>query len=475
MTPRVMRDSGQDAAGPPPPALSLRALAALYAVAVVVRGAFLLLQPPTRLVADERVWTGLAAELAAPDVAFSPFAWTGLFHPPLYVYFIAAARAATGSLAGAAGAQAGFGALLAPLVGHAAALLRGPRAGLAAGLMAAFYPELVWYSGHFWSETLFVVLLWAALDRLLAARPAGPPAPLLAAGLLWGLATLTRETALYLLPVAAAWLAWPRTSRAWRGAALFTAAALAVVLPWTARNYALTGGLVPVATRGSFNLWLANTDADWAAVYAEYEAVPDGEIARERHAREQAAAAIRAKLPWWPFEKAWREVPAFWGVNDHLVVHVERGAYRIPLASRWGLALATVLAYVAVMVLALPSVMPAARERGFRLLLALLAAYLAMHVVAFASPRFRLPFVPLLFLLAASTLSFGWRASLRRHERPLDRLALVALALALATCVGASVRETFSHPAFRDTAGPRRTAVPVPAAACAAPGERRPS
>ena len=469
-----MRNSVQDATVPPRPALSLRALAGLYAVAVVVRGAFLLLQPPTRLVADERVWTGLAAELAAPDVAFSPLAWTGLFHPPLYVYFLAAARAATGSLAGAAGVQAGVGALLAPLVGHAAALLRGPRAGLAAGLMAAAYPELVWYAGHFWSETIFVVLLWAAIDRLLAARPDGPPAPVLAAGLLWGLAILTRETALYLLPVAAAWLAWPRTARAWRGAALFTAACLAVVLPWTARNYALAGGLVPVATRGSFNLWLANTDADWAAVYAEYEAVPDGEIARERHAREQAAAAIRARLPWWPFEKAWRELPAFWGVNDHLVVHIERGAYRLPLAGRWGLALATVLAYVAVLALALPSAVPASRERGVRLLLALLAAYLAMHVAAFGSPRFRLPFVPVLLILAASTLSGGCRAALRMHERTLDRAALIGLALAFAACVGPSVRETFSHPAFRDAAGPRRPVVLVPAATRQA-GERRPS
>lgn len=471
-----MRNSVQDATGAPRPALSLRALAVLYGVAVVARAGFLLLQPPTRLVADERVWTGLATDLAAPDVAFSPFAWTGVFHPPLYIYFLAAARTATGSLAGAAGAQAGLGALLAPLVGHAAALLRGPRAGLAAGLMAAAYPELVWYAGHFWSETVFVVLLWAAIERLIAAPPEGPPRSVVAPGLLWGLAILTRETALYLLPVATAWLAWPRTARAWSRAALFTAAALAVVLPWTARNYALVGGLVPVATRGSFNLWLANADSDWPAVYADYESVQNGELARDRYARDQAAAAIRARLPWWPLEKAWREVPAFWGVNDHLVVHIERGAYRLPLAGRWAIALGTVLAYVAVLVLALPSVVPASRERAFRLVLVLLSVYLAMHVAAFGSPRFRLPFVPVLFLLAASTLSVGWRASLRAHVRPVDRAALVGLALVLAACVGHSVRETFSHPAFRDDGGARPPAVLQPAAAPrTAARERRPS
>jgi hypothetical protein len=331
MVPGVMLASGHDsAAGATRPALSPLELAALYAVAVVARGAFLLLQPPTRLVADERVWTALAVELSAPGVAFSPFAWTCLFHPPLYVYFLAAARAVTG----AAGAKAGFGALLAPIVGHAGGLLRGRCEGLAAGLMAALYPELVWYAGHFWSETLFVVLLWAALDRLLAPRRESRWPPVAAAGLSWGLATLTRETALFLVPLVAAWLAWPRTARTWREAALFIATCLAVVLPWTARNFALSGARVPVATRGSFNLWLANADADWATVYAENDAIPGGEVAQERHAREQAVAAIRARLPRWPFEKAWREVPAFWGVNDHLVVHVERGAYRVPPAGR---------------------------------------------------------------------------------------------------------------------------------------------
>jgi hypothetical protein len=127
-----------------------------------------------------------------------------------------------------------------------------------------------------------------------------------------------------------------------------------------------------------------------------------------------------------------------------------------------------------VLALAVPSVVPSARERGLGLPLALLGTYLVMHVVAFGSPRFRLPFLPLLFLLAARTLSLGWRGVLRAHGRPLDRALLAALAAALAACVGASARETFSHPAFRDGAGPRRAAVLRPAAPRATASTRPP-
>jgi hypothetical protein len=207
-------------------------------------------------------------------------------------------------------------------------------------------------------------------------------------------------------------------------------------------------------------------------VYAEYEGVTGGEAAQERHARARAAEAIRARQPWWLFEKLAREMPAFWGVNDHLVVHVQRGAYHLSLLGRWALVLPTVLAYLAVLVL----------ERGFPLLLGLLALYLAMHVVAFGSTRFRLPFLPLLFLLAARTLTVGWSASWR-GQGPAGRAVSVFLGLALAACVASSLGETFAHHAFREATSapvvrpPRPEALLVPAAAAApaASGERRPT
>ena len=42
-----------------------------------------------------------------------------------------------------------------------------------AAAITALYPELVWFAAHFWSETLFLTLLWWAMERLIAAEARG--------------------------------------------------------------------------------------------------------------------------------------------------------------------------------------------------------------------------------------------------------------------------------------------------------------
>ena len=100
-----------------------------------------------------------------------------------------------------------------PRRGRAGALAFGRRAGLLAAAAAAFYPELVWYPAHYWSETVYLLLLWGAIERTLAADARGSRRVAAVAGLLWGLATLTRELSLYLVPIAALWLLRPRSGR----------------------------------------------------------------------------------------------------------------------------------------------------------------------------------------------------------------------------------------------------------------------
>ena len=124
----------------------------------------------------------------------------------------------------------------------------GRRTAVAAAAAAAFYPELVWLSAHFWSEPLFMALLWGALALVLRADDRASASAAAGAGALLGLAALTRDPALYFVPVAAAWIALrprrasapsapghppPRRARA-RGRVL--AAAVLVVAPWTIRN-----------------------------------------------------------------------------------------------------------------------------------------------------------------------------------------------------------------------------------------------
>ncbi len=428
----------------------IRTAAVLFAVAFAARALFVALEPPSRRVDDEPVWIALGQDVAR--AGFSPLGFRQVFHPPLYPYLVGVLSAAFGGLEAVKWAQALVGALLAPVLFFLGARWLGARAGLYAGVAAALYPELVWYCAHFWSEIVFVTLLWWAFERLLASED-GSARAAAAAGLLWGLAVLTRETVLFFMPLAAWWLLRGGESGR-RRAGAFLLAGAAVIAPWTARNNAVTGAFVPVATRGSFNLWLGNTLRPWDEVYREHHATEGGPIAQERHDRQEALQAILDRQPLWIFEKLVAESRAFWAVNDQIVVHLERRAYkRLSLATNRLVAALTVIPYLTLLVLAIPALGALRANRASVILVGFLLFTLALHVVAFASPRFRMSVLPVLFLLTAQTLDRGLVASWRALDAK-RRVAATILAVLLALGVGLSIAETIRDPAFAPAASP---------------------
>ena len=324
----------------------------------------------------------------------------------------------------------------------------GDRAGLVAAGVAAFYPELVWFASHFWAETVFAVLLWWAMERLLAADGEGGARAALASGLLWGLAILTRETVLYFLPFAALWLAWRRAGGARRAAALLAAAVL-VVLPWTIRNRVVFDAFVPVSTSGALNLWQGNTRLTRQEVYEEYWAV-HGRIAKYEHSRRRAVAAILERQPLWILEKLRDEMPAFWAAHGQPVVHLERGAYGVVARPKALLAVAVVLLpYLALLVLFVAGVAALPRGRAPALLLGFLLFYVLLHVVAHGYPRYRLPAIPAVFLVAAQ----GWvcrpwsraRTACPQPDRA-HRLAAATVVIVLGLSVGPSLLRWATQP-----------------------------
>src|SRR5262245_31923019 len=217
---------------------SSRRLLLLTLAGLAIRLLFLLAEPAVGPVADERTWTDWAKTVASERVHFSPFRTRMIFHPPLYPYFLAVPLSVFGTLEAAKWVQAIFATLLVPAVGRIGTLVFGSRAGLVAAAVAAFYPELVWFSVHFWVENVFLVLLWWAFERMLSSDEHGRLGSAIAGGALWGLAVLARETGLYFLPVAGLWLALsPRREGARTRGALFVLTALLVVAPWTYRNW----------------------------------------------------------------------------------------------------------------------------------------------------------------------------------------------------------------------------------------------
>jgi hypothetical protein len=411
----------------------------LSALGLLARAAWVALEPDTGPVADETMWLTWGTQvLPSADVGFSPLRLRFIFHPPAYVYFLGAAFTATSSLVAVQYVQCVIGALLVPAVGLLGRTAFGETAGLAAAGIAAFYPELVWFAAHFWAETLFTVLLWWALERLAASDTRGSAAAALGSGALFGLAILTRETVLYFVPLAASWLAWKRPGGL-RRAALLLAGSLAVVAPWTVRNYAVFDAFVPVSTAGALNLWQGNTRLTRQEVYEEHWRV-HGRIAQYQHARARAIEAIVERQPLWLFEKLRSELPAFWALHAQPIVHLERGAYgtvRRPAALA---AVAAVLApYAAVLVLFVIGLLRLPPGRVPPLVLAFLLFYVLLHVAAHGYPRYRLPAMPALFLVAGHALA-SWRA-----PRPAPDRSRLALASGAALLLALSVAPSFAR------------------------------
>jgi hypothetical protein len=124
-------------------------------------------------------------------------------------------------------------------------------------------------------------------------------------------------------------------------------------------------------------------------------------------------------------------MPEFWKagseVLDHLVGSEACGP--LPAAALVPVELLVVLPYLVVLGLFLVGLVRLRFSSAAWLLLLLLAAYNAAHVVAYATTRFRLPVLPIVFMVAAA-LVVGRREGALRPLRGWRLLLLAALALA---------------------------------------------
>jgi len=440
-----------------------RRLAAVTLVAVVVRLAFVVLEPATHPVGDERTWTDWALNLCSARVHFSPLRIHLIFYPPVYPYFLAVLYRLSDTFETVRWTQALIGALLVPAVGLAGARAFSARVGLWAAAVTALYPDLIWFSAHFWSETVFMVLLWWGIERLLAADAAEGLGRAAAAGALWGAAVLTRETVLYFIPLAALWLALPPRARGRARGAAFLVASLLVVAPWTYRNWAVFHAFVPVSTAGGQNLFQGNALIERDTTYEMVDAV-QGRVEQYHYAMRMGLQAIRDRQPWWIFEKLRDEMPLFWEADSLVLVHIKRGAYgAVPPAMAVAVALAVLVPYVAVLALFALGVTRLRWSRPTVLLVSFLAYYNLIHIVTHGFARYRLPVMPVVFLIAGVGWT-AWRQGELARMSGRARATAAAVAAMLALILIPSFRLNLEHPAFglTDTGGPPGADAPSP-------------
>ena len=165
----------------------------------------------TFVASDSLLYLRLARSIAAGQgmsLDGRPTAFVGpgypLFLAPLLV--AGADPLAIGLVQALVGAIAvGAAAFSASFLARRMAPARATVAAVISGLLAAFYPHLVFWTGYVLTETIFVALLGIGIALLLVAWDARSRAHAMMAGLAFGLAAITRPPALAIALGLVAW------------------------------------------------------------------------------------------------------------------------------------------------------------------------------------------------------------------------------------------------------------------------------
>ncbi len=328
-------------------------------------------------------------------------------------------------------AQVLLASLMAPAVA-ALALKMGlsRRAAVLAALGMAFYPLLLLYPSALASENVFIPLLLAGTLALLWAAASASVWRCALAGLVVGLAMLTRSIVMPFAVLGTLWLG--RYGQAsWRGASLALITAVAVCVPWAVRNTLVMKRPAFVETSLGYNLFVANHPQSNGGFVSEVAILPlsmfdDAE--RDRYCTQQALSFIRAD-PVEALRRAALRAVYFVALEDRELAFFYGNGFFGPIPQPW-LTLAyllVVVPWVVLVPLALVG-MALAPRRPVWLVLALVAGYALPHLAVIAEPRFHLVLVPVLLPLAAC----GWVERRRLPEMLASRRAAAWLACAAA-------------------------------------------
>jgi 4-amino-4-deoxy-L-arabinose transferase-like glycosyltransferase len=412
-------------------------VAGLLVLALVLRLGYVAVTPGYTIVHDARDYDHHAVSIAAGDgmalLGPGPSRHTA-FRPPGYPYFLAGIyrlggrdwlrshdRIVAGRIANAV-----VGTAIVALLGLLCAQLLGRRVALVAMALAAVYLPLILVGGALMSEPLFAALLLGALVAAVQCRRSAHRWRwVVLAGVLGGLAILTRaNAAVLLLPLAlAVWDVRPRWS--WRALALpalLVAVAALTVAPWTVRNAVELHAFVPVTTQlgtalaGTYNVE-ARADTHRPASWRSLRRVPElqylvrtsvwrrtPEATLERRLRAVALRFIAdhpgyvPKVVYWNTRRALELAGLTWARHTYSTVSVGPGWADAGVVMFWLCALLAIAG----------ALTRRARRIPFHVAAVPVLLWLSVVVLAFETPRYRTGIDPFVVLLAAVALVAAW-------------------------------------------------------------------
>lgn len=309
--------------------------------------------------------------------------------------------------------------------------LFGPAAGVVAAFVLAVYPNLVFHTGALLSETLFNALLVGSLLALLA-RPWGDGigrGRLIGAAALFAAAVMVRPISVAIIPVLAlAWWLHDRDLRVVLGRTAAFVGVLAVfVVPWTARNLLRMDELVVMSTNTGDNLCIghhpgADGTFSFSPACDDGESLAQSAASEVRHDRNLTRESLRfiADDPLAEVPRTWGRLEAMFATDhDGLWAVQSYGTDRFISDARMDLLrrLATA-SYVVVMVAGVAGMVlvVARRDPEALVLVGATLAIIAVPLLFFGDPRFKVPAMPLVAIASAAT----WAAVRDRFGSPTD-------------------------------------------------------
>ena len=293
--------------------------------------------------------------------------------------------------------------------------------------LTAMLPLQVYWCGHFMSEPLAAFFNVAGCVVLLGRRSqvkgdktkAGGP---FAAGILFGMAALTRPAAILVPPLLAG--LWAMNRRVtWRQTATRTALLVLgmaiVIAPWSIRNRVALGRWSLIATNGGSTFWGANNEVvaapgrqwgGWVSTNVHHER-------KEREVRSLQNEVDRDRKEWeigreYVIQNPGKVPVLLLGKFIRLLTPFPQSANRIYVIAAAIGQMFLLPAFLAGLILILRD--PDARWR-FTPINTQLLVLLVTTAVFYGSERFRAPYEPLMAVYAAVAVAGVWRMATKRR------------------------------------------------------------
>ncbi len=381
---------------------------------------------------------------------------TPYYRAPLYYYLlgdlyrIVGPSVLWGKVAGSV-----MGAATSYLIARFTASLAGFRAGLLAGILAACYWPAIYFDAELLTVGLECLLAIALALFLHSASRHDSIYRFGLAGLVWGLAIITRPNFLAFAPAILAWvfMTLPGKSpnpRKWLAAAIVCIAATLAIAPVTLRNYRVAGEPILISYSGGLNFFIGN-NAESNGVsavlpggrrslregFADAHRIPQMALGRELKAAEVSDYWYARSLEWIRAEPvAWLKLllhkfrlfwsPVEWSNNQPI-------AFTSQLS---GMSALFQVGFPWIAVLGLAGWSLLRRDwRRFFLPGAFPLIYMGTVILFFCNARYRLPVYPFLIVAAAAGMDRLVAAFSERRLTDLGSYASIAFlsAFALAT------------------------------------------